>query len=75
MTLAEASLARIEKLLERIAVGLEQRNYTVGMYPPPTNVDVLDNFRARCPGCGNLKGKRHNQGCVHIVRKPARMKP
>lgn len=42
---------------------------------PITNVDVLDNFRARCPGCGNLKGRRHNQGCPHIVRNPARMKP
>lgn len=62
-----ASLARIEKLLERIVVAVEQ--------PVPSNVDVLDNFRARCPGCGNLKGRRHNQGCPHIVRNPVRLKP
>lgn len=62
-----ASMGRIEKLLERIAKAAEQQ--------PIDNVSVLDNFRARCPGCGNLKGRRHNQGCPHIVRKPARMKP
>ncbi len=72
--LSYGTLARIEKLLERIVAAVEQPAFIVP--PTPINVDVLDNFRARCPGCGNIKGRRHNQGCPHIVRAPhRRLKP
>lgn len=60
------ALNRIAVALERIADAMERSAPRPMIVSAPAAVASLDAYRERakhCPGCGNLKGKRHNQGC------------
>lgn len=60
------ALTRIAVALERIADAMERDAPRPMIVAAPAAVASLEAYRERakhCPGCGNLKGKRHNQGC------------